>query len=164
MAAPSTSPPETPYVEDACFAPAQGIYAPEPEVRAALKPVLDRYRSVAHQRVGTMWFHDMPRSANDPWLKRAVVTVRFAILRDGSIDPPVVTSSSGRSSYDHHALEAVRQASPFDPLPAGITHALPLCITFKYHADEDDERPRKKDPLPYPSGAPAPRQPVSPPS
>ena len=147
----AAAPPSTPDTPENCYAPAVGLYAPQRDLTPQVKLAVDRYSSVANQRVGTMWFHNMPRAANDPWLKRAVVTIRFAILPDGSIDAPLVTASSGRSSYDHHALEAIRQASPFDPLPDGVKRALVVCFNFRYHADEDDYRARPKDPLPYPT-------------
>ncbi len=101
-----------------------------------------------------MWFHNMPRAANDPWFHKAVVTVRFAILPSGEIDPPRVTASSGRDSYDHHALEAIRQAGPFDPLPAGDSHPLLFCIRFGYHVEDDEWKPKPPDLFPPTGQAP----------
>ena len=144
------TPPSTPDTPENCYAPATGIYAPH-SLPPQLKVAVDRYSSLANQRIGTMWFHNMPRAANDPWLKRAVVVIRFAILPDGSIDAPLITASSGRSGYDHHALEAIRQASPFDPLPEGVKRPLPVCFSFRYHADENDYQAKPKDLLPYPT-------------
>jgi TonB family protein len=83
-----------------------------------------------------MWFHNMPRSANDPWLKGAQVTVRFAILPDGRSTPPLVTVTSGRASFDKHALDAVDN-TPFPPLPPGNGRPLAMCFTFRYNMDEE---------------------------
>jgi TonB family protein len=44
-------------------------------------------------------------------------TISFRILRDGSITPPQVATSSGYNSFDLAALRAVQNASPFPPLP-----------------------------------------------
>ncbi len=43
--------------------------------------------------------------------------ISFRIQRDGSIDTPQVTQSSGYNSFDLAALRAVQNASPFPPLP-----------------------------------------------
>jgi TonB family protein len=120
-----------------CFAPAGGLYAPRPLLSPELQEVQHRYSSLAVQHLGTTWFRGMPRAANDPWVKAAKVTVRFAILKDGSIDTPRVTVSSGRESFDKHALEALYKTVPFDPLPEGIGAALPICMTFGYNQQED---------------------------
>jgi TonB family protein len=44
-------------------------------------------------------------------------TISFRIQRDGSITEPQVAQSSGYNSFDLAALRAVKNASPFPPLP-----------------------------------------------
>ncbi len=139
-----------------CYAPATGIYAPQAKLDAKVEAAVQRYTTVAQQRIATTWFRGMPRAANDPWLKRAKVVVRFAIMPDGSVAPPLITASSGRHSYDEHALDAIQQASPFDPLPAGDTHPLAICFTFGYHVDPEEFKPKAPDPFAPPVKSPAP--------
>ena len=138
----------TPDEPEECFLPATGIYGPQRELPARVLSAVHAYSKLVLQRINSNWRQNMPRAAKDPWYSRAVVTVRFAILPDGSVDPPRVTASSGRDSYDHHALEAIRQANPFDPLPLDDNQPLRFCVKFGYHVDSNEFIP-KQDPLPY---------------
>jgi TonB family protein len=138
LAASGSPAPTTHDEQELCYAPAKGIYAPQPKPDAKLEAAIQRYVTVAQQSIVTTWYRGMPRAAKDPWLKRATVVIRFAILPDGSIDPPLITASSGRHSYDQHALDAIQQTSPFDPLPAGDAMPVRMCIHFAYHVDPEE--------------------------
>ena len=156
LASSHAAPPPTPVAAEFCFAPATGLYGPQPEISAHAKELRGHYLTQATQHVAAVWHHNMPRSVNDPWLKRAVVTIRFAILPNGEIDEPLVTATSGRVSYDRHALETLEEAAPFDPLPPGLGKALTICFHFTYHPNGQDEWEHKpKDLLPYPTKPPA---------
>ena len=50
---------------------------------------------------------------------RGEVVVAFAVGSNGSVRSARVTRSSGVSSVDQAALQAIRKASPFPPIPAG---------------------------------------------
>ena len=155
VAASSSAPPPAPNTPEVCYAAAEGIYAPQPELEPKLRQSLERYNVTTFQRVNVVWTRNMPRAANDPWVKRALVTVRFAIFPDGSIDQPLITASSGRKSYDQHALDAIRGASPFPPLPQGATRPLVMCVKFGYNVDPAEFQPKPPDPFnPKPPAAP----------
>jgi TonB family protein len=132
--------PKTPDETEQCFAPANGLYAPQPKLSAKQEEAKGYYVSTAQQHLATEWFHHMPRAANDPWLKGAQVVIRFAILPDGSIDTPLVTVSSGRASYDKHGLDAIYAANPFAPLPDGVPW-VGMCMHFKYNTSEPYQKP-----------------------
>src|ERR1700722_3525599 len=155
VAAPSTAP-TTPDVTLTCSAPAEGIYGPHPRLPPQLEEARHRFLFQPFNRLDTMWTRHMPRSANDPWVRRAAVTVRFAILPNGDIDDPLVTVSSGRHDFDKHALDAIREASPYDPLPTGITRAVPVCVKFGYNT-----QPENQDPAPWETKPPAAKPPAS---
>lgn len=46
-------------------------------------------------------------------------TIRFTLLRDGTIRNPKVSSSSGSRALDNAALAAVQNAEPYPPFPEG---------------------------------------------
>jgi TonB family protein len=98
-----------------------------------------------------VWRNHMPNAANDPWVKGAIVLVRFAIMPDGSIDTPIVTLSSGRKGYDQHALQTVLGTAPFDPLPAGLNRPQPICMRFGYNKNPEPKKTRPLDPWELPA-------------
>lgn len=76
------------------------------------------YQKSAYQRVASSWKRpaSMPKAGS-----KAVVIV--TIGRDGSAPPPVLHLKSGSDSWDAAALEAVKKAAPFGPLPKGYAGA-----------------------------------------
>jgi protein TonB len=57
------------------------------------------------------------------------------IQRDGSIRTPRIEKSSGNSLYDHAAVRAVLEASPFPPLPQDWSRpSLRILFTFELEA------------------------------
>ena len=47
----------------------------------------------------------------------------FAVTADGRLDGPIaVTKSAGYEEFDHAAIDAVRRAAPFPPLPPEVAH------------------------------------------
>jgi len=48
-------------------------------------------------------------------------SVHFVILRDGSIELPEITASSGSSLHDREALAALKRVGKFPPLPEGYS-------------------------------------------
>ena len=72
------------------------------------------YQQKAYQKVAGSW----KRPASSPKTGgKAVVIV--SIARDGKATPPVLHLKSGSDAWDAAALEAVKKASPFEPLPKG---------------------------------------------
>lgn len=62
--------------------------------------------------------------------QRRVVAV-FSIMRDGTIKDPTIVDSSGTDKVDDSALEALKAASPLDPLPTGS----PSFVQIRYQFD-----------------------------
>ncbi len=62
--------------------------------------------------------------------QRRVVAV-FSIMRDGTIKDPTIVDSSGTDKVDDSAMEALKAASPLDPLPAGS----PSFVQIRYQFD-----------------------------
>ena len=70
------------------------------------------YLQKMHQKVGASW----KRPAETPKAPgKAVVIV--TILRDGSLLESRLHMKSGVAEWDASALEALKKAAPFDPLP-----------------------------------------------
>jgi TonB family protein len=141
--------------EDDCYAPAEGLYAPQPKASPEVEDALARYRFALWGRLETFWNQHMPQAVNDFWVKGKVVVVRFAIMPDGSIDTPIVTLTSGRKDYDKHAMDVVTKAVPFAPLPSGVVRPLPVCMRFGYNANARPKEDVKPDPL-FPATKPKP--------
>jgi len=84
-------------------------------------------------RINGQWIHTMSIGQRNAWAQGKKLTVRFAIRPDGSLIAPEVTSSSGHSNDDEHALAAITSFHAFPPLPAGIGHPVVSCIHFTYN-------------------------------
>jgi TonB family protein len=145
------TPPSAPDPEMECYAPAEGIYGKQKALPPAQKEAVSRYIFVAIHQMEMEWDRHMPRAANDPWVKGKTVAVRFAIMPDGTIDTPIVTVSSGRRSYDNHALDAVSGSAPFPPLPEGVKQPVPVCMKFGYNTDPSAKKPAMPDLWPPPA-------------
>jgi hypothetical protein len=145
VAAPTGTPPSPPDQEtDDCYAAAEGIYAKQKPFPPALQREVDRYEFLAMHRIKDEWVRHMPFSTKDPWLKDRLLAVRFAVMPDGSIDTPIVTMRSGHENYDKHAVDSIIASAPFAPLPAGVTHPLPMCFRFSYYQGEPPAPPKPK--------------------
>ena len=112
-----------------CDAPQEGVFA-QPAADAKSGQALS-YSQLLMSQIYTTWQNHLPREAHDAWAKGRIVRLRFMVMPNGSYSSPEVTISSGRSSYDYAAMEAVRSHDAFPPLPAGITRPLAFCMTFK---------------------------------
>jgi TonB family protein len=83
------------------------------------------------------WYAKMPESAREG--EKGKVTVLFNIQYDGKVaDEPTIESSSGKDAFDQAALTAIREASPFDPLPEAFHGPyIRLRIIFLYNLPVD---------------------------
>lgn len=70
------------------------------------------YQRKTYTKVATSW--KRPTSTPKQGRKAVVIAV---IQRDGSASGPRLHLASGSDAWDAAALEAVKRASPFDPLP-----------------------------------------------
>ena len=70
------------------------------------------YMQKVHQKVATSW--KRPEEAPKAPAKAVVIVT---ILRDGSVIESRLHMKSGSDAWDASALDAIRKAAPFDPLP-----------------------------------------------
>jgi len=104
------------------------------------------YATLLVGRIQANW--KVPVLAELGWKGR--VDVRFTILRDGSIEGLEVLKSSTVPPYDEAAKEAIRQTSPFAPLPEDFPRDRErVTIHFFYNI-----RPSQVPPAPTPTRRP----------
>jgi TonB family protein len=83
-------------------------------------PMLLPYFRKIHAKVNPLWANAFPRSAMLE-LKQGTVIIEFTIAADGTAKvswPPV--RPSGIDEFDRNCADAIRRASPFEPLPAAL--------------------------------------------
>ena len=86
-------------------------------------PMLLPYFRKIHAKVDPLWADAFPKSAMAE-LKQGTVILEFSIALDGTAKvswPPA--RPSGIDAFDRNCAEAIRRASPFDPLPAQLREA-----------------------------------------
>lgn len=84
-------------------------------------PMLLPYFRKVHAKVNPLWANAFPKSAMLE-LKQGTVILEFTIAADGTANvtwPPI--RPSGIDEFDRNCADAIRRASPFDPLPATLT-------------------------------------------
>ena len=72
------------------------------------------YQKKTYEKVASSWRR--PATTPRPGAKAVVIAV---IQKDGGAPEPVLHFKSGSDAWDAAALEAVRKAAPFEPLPKG---------------------------------------------
>jgi len=91
------------------------------------------YLQTLHARVSANWFTSQIRTG----LTGDYHTiVRFRILRTGRISNPEVQESSGISTMDLSAIRAVRNASPFPPLPPEYDGEYMVIVLYFQHGKQ----------------------------
>lgn len=77
------------------------------------------YQQRTYKKVASSWRR--PADSPRPGAKAVVIAV---IQKDGSVPEPVLHYESGSDAWDAAALDAVRKAAPFGPLPKGYPRPL----------------------------------------
>jgi len=95
-------------------------------------------RDYVHQivlpKIQTYWYSVVPVDANPPLLRRGCLTVRFEILKNGTVAALKYVTSSGYVAMDRAAFGAVAGSSPFPPLPEAFKGGgLTMQIRFLYN-------------------------------
>jgi TonB family protein len=68
--------------------------------------------------------------------KTAQLVIEFGIAKDGNVPFVHVLRTSGWAIYDDYALNAIKLASPFPPLPDALSKkGIPIMATFHYVVD-----------------------------
>jgi protein TonB len=70
------------------------------------------YQQAVYKKVAGAW--QRPAEAPKPGSKAVVIAT---IRKDGTVSAPALHMKSGSEAWDAAAVEAIRKASPFDPLP-----------------------------------------------
>jgi len=86
-------------------------------------PMLLPYFRKIHAKVDPLWANAFPKSAMLE-LKQGTVIIELTIAADGTAKvtwPPI--RPSGIDEFDRNCADALRRASPFEPLPAALRQA-----------------------------------------
>ena len=63
----------------------------------------------------------------------AQIVVKYRIMKNGSLDSYGISASSGSQELDNAAIEALKKAAPFEPLPEGFNkESILVQFTFDY--------------------------------
>lgn len=96
------------------------------------------YLERVRRRIKAHWGYpcvDDPRS-RDCQYKSAQLVVEFGIAKDGRVPFVTVVRSSGWAIYDDYAVNAIKLASPFPPVPDSLSRrGIPILATFNYILD-----------------------------
>jgi TonB family protein len=95
---------------------------------------LDRVRRM----IKAKWGYPCIKNANtrDCEYKTAQLVIEFGIAKDGRVPFVTVLRSSGYPIYDSYAVNAVKFASPFPPVPDSVSRAgFPIHAQFNYIVD-----------------------------
>jgi len=135
---PQDVPPPAPLPGDEdtyCSTPTDLAYRTDKPVSAEGRKAAELYMWTVKKQILGNW--KAPRAINDPWLKGAVVRIKFEILADGSLNDPAIMMSSGRGSYDRSALESIKHSAPFGPPPANGPTPFRVCYSFGYNVNRE---------------------------
>jgi TonB family protein len=82
------------------------------------------------------WYNLIPEAARSPLFKKGVVTIDFAIMKDGRVAGMRVDAPSGDTSLDRAAWGGISASNPFPPLP-GEFHGQYLGLRFRFYYNPD---------------------------
>jgi TonB family protein len=86
--------------------------------------------------VKSNWYTQIPQSARGPNPKQGILTIEFAVLKDGKVAGMRYVTSSGDVALDRAAYGGITASNPFEPLPTEFGgQFLALRFTFCYNTD-----------------------------
>ncbi len=88
------------------------------------------YLNVLVRDVRNKWYASMPEAALKGEKGKAVI--QFRIESNGNAEGVVLETSSGKNVFDVAAIHAIRDASPFQPLPVTFKHP-PITLRFVFY-------------------------------
>lgn len=94
---------------------------------------LDRVRRMIKEKWAYPCVHD-PASGRCEY-KSTQLVIEFGILKDGKVPYVMVRKQSQFDVYDDYAVNAIKLASPFPPIPESMTGGrtgIPILATFSY--------------------------------
>jgi TonB family protein len=93
------------------------------------------------------WYRQVPEVAKEPREKRGIVSVRFHVMKDGSVTEMTYSGKSGDDELDSAAYNAIRDSSPLGALPDKFEcQFLELDFHFYYNF-RLDEVPKNQTPI-----------------
>lgn len=93
------------------------LVKPDPSFDLHADLAIRRFLEVVRKRIESKKRY--PRSAREMGLEGRT-GVKLTILKDGSLETMEITESAGNELLDSAALESVRSAAPFPPIPEGV--------------------------------------------
>lgn len=106
---------------------------PEPEHELQRQEVMLRYQDIIKQKIEEARRYPL-------WAKKqgieGVVYLSFAVLSNGSCQDIKIIHSSGSATLDNEAVETIKRASLFPPIPKGINSPsihIEVSIVFKLY-------------------------------
>jgi TonB family protein len=83
------------------------------------------------------WYNIIPEVARPPLMKQGIVSIQFAITKDGQVAGLRLVSSSGDVALDRAAWGGITGSNPFPPLPPEFKgQYLALRFRFLYNPDK----------------------------
>jgi TonB family protein len=111
-----------------------------PFLATAMDDAANTYVNQIEKRIMTVW-HLPERSAG------LTVGLRMNIEQSGNISDLRVIQSSGDEKFDASAIEAVRRAAPFQPVPLALKHLIgDLVIVLDPTPAAEREAPQGRKP------------------
>ncbi len=100
-------------------------------------PKYNDYLDRVRRRIKAKWVYPCVKdgATGHCEYKSAQLTIEFGILKDGKVPFVTLRSQSGFEVMDEFALNAVKLASPFDPVPESMLSGkkgIPILATFSY--------------------------------
>jgi TonB family protein len=97
------------------------------------------YMKRLHVTVQEHWDPLIPEAALPPMMKKGVVVIEFAILKDGTVKAMSLVKSSGDVALDRAAWGALTSATPLPKLPVEFSgDYLLIRAAFYYNPDKHD--------------------------
>jgi TonB family protein len=97
------------------------------------KPKVEKFGAYAGKVLSAVrqrWYPEIDRLRESAYEKRGIAIVEFIIKKDGTLGKVSVSERSGDERLDNTALDAVRKAAPFKPLP---TEFKLKSLGFRFH-------------------------------
>ncbi len=108
----------------------RGLVEGEPIPLDTPDPRYSDYFDKIRQRIKANWIY--PREAGDRGVGGQLV-IHFAIAKDGKLEAIELRRSSGVPILDLYALNAIKLAQPFPPVPDSLSkRAIPIMGIFTY--------------------------------
>ncbi|MFA6449789.1 MAG: TonB family protein [bacterium] len=108
---------------------------PKPPANVDLNAVRMAYARAVRERIESL--KEYPQGARRRG-QEGVASVQFTLNRNGSVSGVSIAKTSGYDSLDNAALDAVRKAAPFQPIPKELDRdefALRVSIVFKLNQE-----------------------------